>query len=184
MLSKRLRPALFGIVLCSSSAQAVIINEILGLGIGGTDFDVTFYDSSLSFNDIWDGNGNGIFGDDDSILNRQPVFWGDRPGASLALRSIINDLGLQDTIIDAVGDSARIPFGPSIFPLEVAFFWDAFKDPQFDRHFSFVGLRDRPFGPGFHLASFEVSPAATVPEPTCLALVLLGLTGIGWRRVC
>jgi hypothetical protein len=65
--------ALFG--LSVSSAHAALVTELADVDINGTFYDVTFH-TALSFNDLWDGDGNGDFGADGSIFDSAPTFWG------------------------------------------------------------------------------------------------------------
>lgn len=79
------------LVVLGNTANAAVVNPIIGLTIGNTVYDVTFHDGAgESFNAIWDANNDGVF---DSA---EPTFWGDEAGAQAAAAVIRAFLGTND----------------------------------------------------------------------------------------
>ena len=166
-------------LLLSSAAQAVIIKELLGLDIGGTKYNVTFYDYRVSFQQIWDTDGDFRFGESDaSLLGQAPTFWYDDVGALTATRAIIAALGRSNTVYDDIGDGVMVPFK------RVSGFALVLRDENTTAARDSLDRQNiqpqRSYGVGTHLASFEIS--ATIPEPTTLALTGIALAGFGYKR--
>lgn len=165
-----------------SSANAAQITELLGVDINGTSYDVTFHLGS-SFNDLWDADDDGIFGESDSSLfNSAPTFWGDAPLALLAANAIISRLGTADTTTVVGSDSFLVAYGISNGILTSYF--DGFVEPDNDvvgTAPNFIGAAITAFYP---YVSF--SPAASpVPIPAAVWLfgsALIGLLGFRNRN--
>ena len=84
-----------------SSANAVLIDELSDVNIGGTLYDVKFHSSSGStFNALWDLDLDGEFDDGDgSVFDIKPTFFGDSAGAKAAAAAIVDRLGAYDTTV-------------------------------------------------------------------------------------
>lgn len=78
-------------ILLVNTANAAVVNPIIGLNIDGAYYDVIFHDSSGdSFNGLWDADDNGVFGGGTSVFSVAPMFWGDQAGAELARDAIMS----------------------------------------------------------------------------------------------
>ncbi len=99
--------------------QEDYVTSITGLSILGTIYDATFHSTQLSFNDLWDGDGDGVFGNDNSVFNAAPTFWiptntNSTQPVTAAAAAVLNALGssahttpLQQHIY---GDLFMIPY--------------------------------------------------------------------------
>lgn len=84
------------------------VTSITELQVGRSVYDATFH-LDLSFNDIWDVDGDGIFGEGDgSVINHAPVFWQDGPAAFLAAEAVMQSLGGVD-MTSIASDGFHIP---------------------------------------------------------------------------
>jgi hypothetical protein len=95
---KRLAVLLLILFINHNSVMGAVATSIPNLMIDGTRYDVTFH-PGLTFNDIWDENEDGIFGNDESLLNRSPLFWGTYWGRGTsysAANAIMHELGDVD----------------------------------------------------------------------------------------
>ena len=82
----------------ANTAQARLVNQILGLDIGGNLYNVTFHTGANdSFNALWDADNDGVFSGGGSVFSSAPKFWGDVSRAQAAAEAIIAALGLTDT---------------------------------------------------------------------------------------
>ena len=168
-----------------SPAKATVYSEIIGLDINGTSYDVTFHLGS-SFYDLWDSNQNGSFGDDGSLFDVGPTFWGDSTGAEAAADSIIDFLA--DThATDGIGggDGFLVPFGEIVgLDYTVDSWRDRNPSNSLDDGITIstnlkANTVRRVFEP---FASFAVS---NVPVPAAVWLfgtALVGLIGFSRRR--
>jgi hypothetical protein len=176
-------------VTVSPHANAAIIDFISNLDINGTAYDVTFHTDSVSFNDLWDADDDGIFGGGSSIFSSQPAFWLDKAAALAAQSAVILELG---TLVgwNSLYDSLVIPCGTNG---DCTTSITAFRDIIFssvdggtsysDDSVNFAGLSDiQPRGgiqPNAY-ASFTLSGAA--PSPITPALLIPGLVAIAGIR--
>jgi hypothetical protein len=63
----------YTLVVLSSTSLAAVINPINNLNIAGTMYNVTFH-TDVSFNALWDGNDDGVFGGGGSVFSSEPDF--------------------------------------------------------------------------------------------------------------
>jgi hypothetical protein len=173
------------------TAHAALVNQLLGLNIDGTLYNVTFHTGSGdSFNALWDANNDGAFGGGGSVFSSAPTFWGDQTGAQAAAAAIIAALGTTDTTVAGSpgSDSFYVPFGTvgpplSSFTDSINVYTDTNTNtPTFSDSLSNVVTSDI-FDPTqfYPYASFEV-----VPVPAALWLFgsgLLGLIRVARRKV-
>ena len=163
----------------ASSANAVLVTEILGLDINGTSYDVTFYSGAGdTFNALWDSNGDEIFGNDSSVFNAAPTFWGDEAGATSATLAIMAALGTVDTT-NGPYDSFSVPFGRASTSILRCI--DAHISPTTDAY-NCTGTTDAASIGG---ATGYVSFTSAVPVPAAVWLFgsgLLGLIGLARRK--
>jgi hypothetical protein len=164
-------------------------NPIQNLDIGGTLNDVTFHEEN--FNDLWDGDNDGLFGADGSVFDTAPTFWGNQSGAEQAADAIIAELGLIDETITG-SDTFSIPFGANSSAGltagtdQIDLVLDDFVPVDVDVRRT--GLSDRnelTIVIGYPYASFAPSQphGAPVPfTPALLAPALLGIAAINKRR--
>lgn len=176
----------------STQAHAALVTEILGLDIGGTRYDVTFH-SQASFQNLWDADGDWVFGDGDgATFNNAPTFWNNAAAAYLAATAIMNALGSSDITLEA-DTNPDLPRPES----------DSFMVPYEQLDLSkglYVGLWQDQYEPGsdgiysngnlpINSASLNYAPyasfSASVPVPAAAWLFgsgLLGLIGISRRK--
>ena len=177
------------LVILANTAQAALMNPIMGLNIDGTVYNVTFHEDS--FNALWDADDNGAFGGGASVFSSAPTFWGDPTGAQAATKAIIVALGNTDTTTTYPSDAFQVPFygGDSTTALHAGIetIYSAIDsniitdsdplDPNYGQDDSFISYTCL-----FPYASFEV---ATVPIPAAIWLFgsgLLGMIGIARRQ--
>lgn len=88
---------MFVLLLASiSNVSSAIVTSFSNLQIGAKYYNVTIHTSG-SFNDIWDIDDDGIFGEGDrSMIDRAPNFWGNEAGATAATTAITIALGKTD----------------------------------------------------------------------------------------
>jgi hypothetical protein len=170
------------LALCVSPAQAGLVTS-LDINVGGTGYTATFHDfaASLSFNDVWDTNGNGVFGDGGAIdpaFDKTPTFWNDVTAAESASQAIISALGTADWVDDTVGPSDGFVI-PSLYPPippAVVLYLDDYPSPTLDAPLSNLTGRTNAQLAYYAWVTFE---PRTVPEPVTPALLLSGLF-VGW----
>jgi hypothetical protein len=160
-------------------AHAALVTQINGLNIDGQLYDVTFH-AGASFNDLWDSNVNQTFGDDTSLFNAAPTFWGNETAANHARDAIMSFLGSADTTT-GFGDGFRIPFafsgGTDIFVTQ-----DQYLDPALDTAYTAIDFQPGTASNDTPYASFVL--AAPVPPAAWLfASGLCGLIGAARRKV-
>lgn len=96
------------------ASNAALVTNINGLLIDGTLYDVTFHSNGggqtgVSFNGLWDGDDNQMFGSDSSTFDTMPTFFGDEAGANLAAIAIAAALGGVNTTSNN-SDRFAVPF--------------------------------------------------------------------------
>lgn len=189
MFLNYLRAALLVISLSSVSSQAALITSLNNLNIGGTLYNAQF-NVGFSFNELFDADANKIFGDDSSMFNRAPTFWGDQTSAILASNAIITALSQNDyTVVtpsNNLSDSFIIPWGFHATPALYVAITDGstslvndLSDGRFPRRNE--TLPSRP------LVTFKLA-SSSIPTPPTLALTGLALGIMVFmgrrRRVC
>ncbi len=98
---------LFTLTIFTTNTLAALITSIDNLDIGGVQYKVTFH--SESFNEVFDADEDGIFGDSDgSIINHTPLFLGDEAGANAAALAIMGALGDSDHVSTIGGVSTMV----------------------------------------------------------------------------
>ena len=86
------------------------VTSISGLSVDGALYDTTFH-LNLSFNELWDADGDGIFGEGDgSVINHAPVFWGSPAHGHAAAVAIMDVLGSTE-MTSSSGDAFLLPTG-------------------------------------------------------------------------
>ncbi len=160
----------------AASANAAVVSTINGLDIGGTLYDVTIHNNpEMTFNELWDSNDDGIFGNDSSVFNAQPIFWGNQALAISAVQAIITHLGVSDiTSFNQSSDFAFVPYGftPS-GSIQIA--TDGNPAPGIDVTITALALDNE----NAKWVSFE----AAVPVPAAAWLFASGLLGlVGFAR--
>jgi hypothetical protein len=176
------------LALCVSPAQALLMTS-LDISVGGVDYTATFHDFAdpLSFNDVWDPSGNGVFGDGEAIapaFNKTPIFWTDPIGAAAARDAIIAGLGTDDWVDETTGgmsDGFYIPTQDLDPSFVIVYLEGDFRLPDEN------GTTTRvPRGIGTldaRGAWVTFNEPLTVPEPVTPALLLSGLF-LGWTVRC
>jgi hypothetical protein len=99
----------YALVVLSSTSHAAVINPINNLNIDGTLYDVTFH-TGISFNALWDGNDDGVFGGGGSVFSSEPTFWNDSAGAALARDAVMSYLGTTGETTPTY-DGFLVPYG-------------------------------------------------------------------------
>jgi hypothetical protein len=161
-----------------SSVNAALVTQLLGVDVNGSLYDVTFHDAS--FNDLWDGDNDGVFESDGSLFDSQPAFWGNASDALVAAQAIMARLGLVDTT-SGIGDGFAVPWQIVNEPY-IRSVTDAFGTPGGDK----IEIRDLldTLNYNFPYASFA-SPVSAVPVPAAVWLfgaALIGFIGMSKRR--
>ncbi len=173
-----------------STASGAIVTSLSNLEIAGSYYDVTIHTPG-SFNDIWDSDGNGVFGEGGAtFIDRAPQFWGASAAAWLAQSAVMAALGTEHTW-NGSSDRIMTPFafgnGTAFLPDSRVLFWYD-HDPmpggellfatKLERH---IGLSDPTSPSGLAYVSYE--PVTHVPLPPALWLFGSVLTGYGlWAR--
>ena len=95
------------------STQAALISTLENIDIEGVLYNITFHTDPgfRTFNQIWDADGDGIFGGSTSLFDAAPTFWGNESGARSAATAIMAALGTGDWTIDqSVAGGGVAPF--------------------------------------------------------------------------
>jgi len=177
------------VVTVSPHANAAIIDSISNLDINGTAYDVTFHTGSVSFNDLWDADDDGIFGGGGSVFSTQPTFWLDQAAAFAARAAVVAALGSIDGW-SAVSDGVAVPCGTESLcstsinagPELILYAIDGDTSYPSDVLSSAVAEdSQRAIGSGnFAIASF--APSGSAPAPITPALLIPGLVAIAGIR--
>jgi hypothetical protein len=162
-----------------NTASAAIVTSISNLLIGTQYYDVTIHTAG-SFNEIWDLDGDGIFGEGDgSIIDSAPTFWGDPTGAMNAAQAVINALGSVDSWGGAVSpsDSTMTPYAFSTSGRDstVVVYYDAFTDLSTDTLNSAEMLLTTDYTSEYAFVSYKL-----VPLPAAIWLFGSALVGLGF----
>jgi len=165
------------------SANAALVTSISALDIGGTLYDVTFHHSdSITFNDLWDSNGDKTFGNDASVFSTAPTFWGDASGAETAANAIVTALGTIDWTHPTNDTFDRVAVPTGYFSNgNLSVYGDSQNALATDGVTNYA-MGPNSLGGGVAIASFQV---AAVPVPAAVWLFgsgLLGLMGIARRK--
>jgi len=180
------------VVTVSPHANAAIIDSISNLDINGTAYDVTFHTNSVSFNDLWDADNDGIFGGGASVFSSQPTFWLDQAAARVAVDAVAEALGTEYGW-RALSDAFLVPCG-----VNVALTWCAgtitagrdsiasYNEPreayEVDGGGSTATGDDVAYGGGARFAYVSFAPSNTASSPVTLALLIPGLVAIAGIR--
>ena len=178
------------IVTVSPHANAAIIDSISNLDINGTAYDVTFHTDSVSFNDLWDADDDGIFGGGGSVFATQPTFWLDLAAANAARDAVAAALGTVDGW-HAISDSFFVPCGIDLAcltsinrgfnPIAAA----SENNTRYNRDITSTEfISDNTITPGTsgRRAYASFSPSASAPAPITPALLIPGLVAIAGIR--
>lgn len=166
------------------SANAALVTSISALDIDGTLYDVTLYDSDVyTFNELWDSDGDQTFGNDSSVFNTTPSFWGDASGAETAANAIVAALESTDwtNLDDSSWDRVGVPTG--YFGNGNLSAWGDTNGALTTDSVGNFAKGPSSLGGGIAFASFQVS---AVPVPAAIWLFgsgLLGLVGIARRKI-
>lgn len=178
------RAAIIFALVLPSLGNAALIEKINNLEIGGILYDVTF--QFESFNDLFDKNGNNIFGEGDGAdINRAPTFFGspgDAADAALSILNFLGDDGFTSTSINGPRDGFIVP---SASDISLSGFRDLFIGLLDDEVvLDTITLRD--FSSSVTpIATFELSSTSPIPVPSTVALAGLALvmiTVVGYRQ--
>ena len=189
----RQAPLLLGLIFLPSLANAAAITSLFNLDVGGISYNVTFHTiSGTSFNTLWDADDDGTFGGGSSIFSSPPTFWNDATGAKLAAEAIVDELGTTDGW-NASSDGVLVPCGTTssctgslsaggdtIFSY-VDNWIDYASDTVAASPGSFTDTTDVPTF-GYVYASFSPASANSIPLPSSLVLLALGISALGFRR--
>ncbi len=170
----------------TNTTLAATVTGISNLLINGTRYDATIHTSG-SFNDIWDSNGDGIFGNDASILNRAPTFWGDSDLAKQATQAVMDALGLVDDWSGApkYTDEIATPYTFWVRSSTTAAMWqDGTSDTDVDMIWNAGLYLNTDYATPGVVAWVSYAPSA-VPLPAAVWLFgsgILGLIGFSKRK--
>ena len=168
-----------------TSANAALVTELLGLDVDGTSYDVRIHTGfNDTFNALWDGDDDDLFGADGSLFDSAPTFWGDSVGALAAAEAIIGALGSLDTTkFGIITDSFRVPYGfAGTSGSFVHVFLDDATSPFLDVVDDALALAGGLPGEKPYASFIEVS---AVPVPAAIWLfgtALIGLVGFSKRK--
>jgi hypothetical protein len=175
----------YALVVLSSTSQAAVINPINNLNIDGTLYNVTFH-TGVSFNALWDGNDDGVFGGGGSVFSSEPTFWNDSTGAASVTDAIMLYLGTTGETT-ATYDGFLVPYGSLLGGLSAG--QEGIRSMTDEANTSLItdvadsrNYVDNASVLGRPYASFE---AVAVPVPAAIWLFgsgLLGLIGIARRK--
>lgn len=165
-------------------AMATLITELKGLDVDGTSYDVTFH-QNVSFLELWDSNNDGIFGNDTSLFNAAPEFWNDQTAAISATLAAIEALTDVDYVhfFSGFGPTDRffVPYERnSSDPNKIDSIVDMDPDLVDDASLQIANVGADSTAGATVWASFERS--TTVTAPATLALMTLGIAGLGFSR--
>lgn len=178
------------LIIFSTPAHSALITSLSNLNIGGTLYNVTFNNTN-TFNEIFDVDSDGIFGEGDgSLIDRAPTFLFNASLAEDAANAVITALGTIDHTSTAPGlllDGFVIPFDLNIFnPQNDSYL--GFQDAnvfstsddsvrrQFFRTDSALNL--------LPIATFDLASPSAVSTPPTLALASLALALMGFLGRC
>jgi len=162
-----------------NTASAAVVTNISNLQIGESYYDVTIHTTG-SFNDIWDFDGDGIFGDDDgSRINRAPMFWGSTEMATLAAQAVMQALGSDDTWRDDGYDGTKTPYQYTTAEQERVDVWYDKGLTAAEDYLGVIGMLttvDPTVSAGHAFVSYE--EVAPVPLPAAVWLFGSALAGL------
>jgi hypothetical protein len=180
---KRILTAALLFIAAISQVSAAIVTSISNLQIGTNYYDVTIHSEPGSFNDIWDIDGDGVFGEGDgSLINRAPMFWGDSAGAQAAAQAVTNALGSNDAWSSYGYDGTFTPYQHlgTAGDYYITVWADVLHQPDEDQ---LNGEGSVPandvLGGSRAYAYVSYEKVGTVPLPAAVWLFLSALTGLG-----
>ena len=171
----------------SPTAHAALVTNLNNISIDGALYDVTFHTGTENkFNSLWDSNGDHVFGNDSSVFNAAPTFFGDQAGANLAAAAIIEALGLIDGTISTTSDDFFV--GYQYFGGGVGVVKDGDTDVTIDFVFDHGAANGFGLNPAFVFGSVSwvsFQEVSAVPVPAAAWLFgsgLLGLVAVARRK--
>jgi hypothetical protein len=179
------------LVMGVSTANAALVSQLSGVNVDGTLYDVTFHtDPFDSFNALWDGNDDGLFGVDGSLFDTAPTFWGNQIGAMAAVTAVMSALGTEDTLSSRFPwDAFQVPYQYHNPPTHdrVLVWIDSYNDPLVDEGSQSLARDNSPVEPHVKAGAppYATFTPTAVPVPAAVWLfgsALIGLVGVSKRK--
>lgn len=159
------------------------VTSISGLNVDGAVYDATFH-LNMTFNQIWDSDGDRVFGDaDGSLIDHGPMFWDDQPTSSDAAFEIMGLLGSTEQT-SPNGDSFFFAINYSPFNPDQVF---AIGDADYrlgslvhdQMRTYYVDLNALPDSTSYLYGAWVSYEVAAVPLPAAFWLLGSALIGLG-----
>ncbi|MCP4993756.1 MAG: VPLPA-CTERM sorting domain-containing protein [Gammaproteobacteria bacterium] len=180
------------LMVMASTTTAATVTQLDITTIDGA-FRVTIH-ATGSFNDIWDPNGDGVFGEAGARVNHEPLFFGNYAAGKRATLAVIAALGAEDTW-DGESDAVVTPAaliaegystgdGTPVSP-GVTAWGDLSPDPSVDPHGSLIIQYSFQPGVAYQPGTVNNRPATAwlsyhpVPLPAAVWLFGSALAGLG-----